>query len=371
MSKASAEPAPGAAPRPVRRKSASVAAASAGRTPSASGASGLWHLLSLRELSPADWNALLEQAEVLAGPAGRRPLLAGRRFGMLLFNPSLRTRTAFEVACFDLGAHAVVLEAGRNTWNFEHRAGVVMDGDAAEHVIEAAGVLGRLLDGLGVRAFAGLVDAEQDARDGLLAAIAAASPVPVLSLESAMDHPHQGLADALTLRRALRGAREKVVLSWAPHVKPLPMAVPHAALLAFAREGHEVVLAHPEGYELDAGVMRTAAALSAAAGGSLAVSHDRAAALKGARVVYAKSWGARAHYGDAAAASAGFARHRDWMLTAQALGSAWFMHCLPVRRGVVVADAVLDGGQSLVLEQAAARLDVQKATLCRAVGVQP
>lgn len=372
VSKASTEPAPGAAPRPARRKSGASPAGTSGRGVStASAAGGPWHLLSLRDLPQSEWNALLELAEALSGPAGHRPLLAGRRFGMLLFNPSLRTRTAFEVACFDLGAHAVVLEAGRNTWSFEHRPGVVMDGIAAEHVVEAAGVLGRLLDGLGVRAFAGLTDAADDARDPLLNAIAAASPVPVLNLESAMDHPHQGLADALTLRRSLRGAREKVVLSWAPHVKPLPMAVPHAALLAFAREGHELVLAHPEGYELDAGVMQVAAALSSAAGGSLAVTHDRAAALAGARVVYAKSWGSRAHYGDAAAASDGFKRHRDWMLTAQDLGAAWLMHCLPVRRGVVVADAVLDGGQSLVLEQAAARLDVQKATLCRAVGVQP
>lgn len=341
-------------------------------TPDASSAlSTPWHLLSLRDLEQSEWDALLERAELLSGPLGRQPLLAGRRFGMLFFNPSLRTRTSFEVACFDLGAHAVALEAGGSTWTFEHRRGVVMDGAAAEHIVEATGVLGRLLDGLGVRAFAGLTDAAEDARDPLLAAIAAASPVPVLNLESAMDHPHQGLADALTLRRSLRGAREKVVLSWAPHIKPLPMAVPHAALLAFAREGHEVVLAHPEGYELDEGVMRSANALSSMAGGSLCVTHDRAAALRGARVVYAKSWGARAHYGDAAAASAGFARHRDWMLTAADLGSAWFMHCLPVRRGVVVADAVLDGGQSLVLEQADARLDVQKATLCRAMGVQP
>ena len=355
---------PDAAPRPPRRR----------RVPRATprpASSGPWQLLSLRDLEATEWNALLESAEALAGPGGRSPLLAGRRFGILLFNPSLRTRTAFEVACYDLGAHAVALAAGRDTWALEHRRGVVMDGAAAEHVIEAAGVLGRMVDGLGVRAFAGLADAADDARDPLLAAIAAACPVPVLSLESAMDHPHQGLADALTLRRTLRGTREKVVLTWAPHVKPLPLAVPHAALLAFVREGHDVVLAHPEGYELDPGVMQAAGALSSAAGGSLRTTHDRAEALQGARVVYAKSWGARGHYGDPAAAAAGFARHRGWMLTAADLGPAWFMHCLPVRRGVVVADAVLDGGQSLVLEQAAARLDVQKATLCRAVGVQP
>ncbi|HZL99076.1 MAG TPA: N-acetylornithine carbamoyltransferase, partial [Planctomycetota bacterium] len=315
MSETSSQP--GAVPRPARRKRGASPAAGA----AAQAGPGMGHLLSLRDLSQAEWNALLARAEALAGPDGRRPLLAGRRFGMLLFNPSLRTRTAFEVACYDLGAHAVALEAGQDTWSFEHRAGVVMDGAAAEHVVEAAGVLGRLLDGLGVRAFAGLADAAEDAREPLLTAIAAASPVPVLNLESAMDHPHQGLADALTLRRALRGQHEKVVLSWAPHVKPLPLAVPHAALLAFAREGHEVVLAHPPGYELDEGVLAAARAGSAEAGGSLSVTHDRREALSGARVVYAKSWGSRGHYGDPAAASAGFARHRDWMLTAADLGA--------------------------------------------------
>ncbi len=340
-----------------------------------------WNLLSLRDVSAADWDWLLATAEQLAGPRGRRTTaqpgpLHGRRFGMLFFNPSLRTRTAFEVACWDLGAHAVSLQVGGNVWKLEHRDGVRMDGEAAEHVREAIGVLGRMVDGLGVRAFAGLTDAAEDARDPLLAAIARASSVPVLNLESAMDHPHQGLADALTLRRHLlrsrdrvRGEKARVVISWAPHIKPLPLAVPHAALLAFAREGHEVVLAHPDGYELDDAVMAAARAFADTSGGSLEVTHDRQAALRGANVVYGKSWGARGHYGNAAAAAAGFGRHRDWMITAADLGRAAFMHCLPVRRGVVVADEVLDSPASLVLEQAAARLDVQKATLCRAMEV--
>ncbi len=353
------------------------------------------HLLSLRDLPQADWDELLASAERLAGPAGRRPLIAGRRLGMLFFNASLRTRTSFEVACFDLGAHAVSLQVGGNVWKLESRDGVRMDGEAAEHVKEGIPVLGRLLDGLGVRCFAGLTDAADDARDPLLSAIAAVSTVPVLNLESAMDHPHQGLADALALRRHLRGEspvsvaprsaassggprgsdagrpapRARVVLSWAPHIKPLPLAVPHAALMAFAREGHDIALCHPPGFDLDAGVLTAARAAAAATGGSLSVGNDRHGALDGAQVVYVKSWGARAHYGDAAAAASAFATHRDWMLTGADLGLAAFMHCLPVRRGVVVADEVLDGGRSLVLEQAGARLDVQKATLCRAFGV--
>jgi N-acetylornithine carbamoyltransferase len=334
-------------------------------------AAGPWHLLDLRTLPAAEWNGLLERAEALAGPEGRRPLLAGRRLGMLFFNPSLRTRTAFEVACFDLGAHAVSLQVGGNVWGLEHRDGVVMDGDKAEHVKEGLGVLSRMLDGLGVRCFAGLKDAAEDSRDELLAAIARAATVPVLNLESAMDHPHQGLADALTLRRRLGRRKGRVVVRWAPHVKPLPLAVPHAALLAFAREGHDVVLAHPEGFELDEAVMQAARGWSQASGGSLSVSHDPAGSLAGAEAVYVKSWGARADYGNVENGSARLRRHRDWFVARKDLGRAWFMHCLPVRRGVVVADDVLDSDRSLVLEQAEARLHVQKATLCRALGATP
>jgi N-acetylornithine carbamoyltransferase len=292
---------------------------------------------------------------------------------MLFFQSSLRTRVAFEVACFDLGAHAVHLQVGGGLWKLEHRDGVRMDGDAAEHVKEGVGVLSRLLDGLGVRSFANLVDAADDARDPVLRAVARAATVPVLSLESALDHPHQGLADALTVRRKTGGARVKVALTWAPHVKPLPLAVPHAALIAFAREGHEVALAHPRGYELDEGVMADAERFARAAGGSVTVTHERAEALRGARFVYVKAWGARGLYGDPEAQRADLEARGDWILdeAALALGDrACFMHCLPVRRGVVVTDGVLDSAASVVLDQAAARLDVQKATLCHALGAR-
>jgi N-acetylornithine carbamoyltransferase len=333
--------------------------------------------LSLRTLAAGDWERLLADAVTLSGPRGREGLLRGARFAMVFYNPSLRTRTSFEVACFDLGAHAVHLQVGGGLWSLEHRDGVVMDGDAAEHVKEGIGVLGRLVDGLGVRTFAAMKDAEDDARDPVIAAIARASPVPVLNLESAMDHPHQGLADALTLRRRWRGAARatrRVVVQWAPHVKALPMAVPSAAALAFAREGYEVVVAHPEGFDLDPGVLADARSLATAAGGTVETTTDRRAALRGAHAVYVKAWGSRHAYGDPGAAAAARAAHGDWTCTERSLAetdSALVMHCLPVRRNVVIADEVLDGPRSVVLEQGAARLDVQKATLCRAMGVRP
>jgi N-acetylornithine carbamoyltransferase len=332
-----------------------------------------WHLLSLADLAADAWRDLLHRAETLAGPKGREPLLRGRRLGMIFFQPSLRTRTAFEVACFDLGAHAVHHQVGGGLWGLEHRDGVPMDADKAEHVKEGIGVLSRMLDALGVRCFAGLADAAEDRAEPVLTAVARASRVPVLSLESAMDHPHQGIADALTVRRRLRGQRAKVVVLWAPHVKPLPMAVPHAATLAFAHEGHDVVVCRPEGYDLDASTMAKAVAIAGAAGGSLAVTADRDAALRGARVVYAKEWGSARHYGDPEAAKADLATKRGWIVDGRTMAladRAAFLHCLPVRRGVAVADEVLDGPWSAVLDQGAARLEAQKATLTRAFGVE-
>jgi N-acetylornithine carbamoyltransferase len=331
-------------------------------------------LLSLRTLPQPEWTRLLEDAETLSGPRGREPLLRGRRFGAVFFNPSLRTRTSFEVASFDLGAHAVHLQVGGGLWSLEHRDGVVMDGEPAEHVKEGVGVLGRMVDALGLRTFAGLADAAEDAKDPVLHAVARASPVPVLNLESAMDHPHQGLADALTLRRRWGGAKHKVVVQWAPHVKALPMAVPSAACLAFAREGHEVVLTHPEGFDLDPGVIADAKRLAATAGGTFSVTRDPTKALMGARAVYVKAWGARGGYGNPGAAREARAAHPEWMVTETSLRGtdrALVMHCLPVRRNVVIADEVLDGPRSVVLEQGEARLPVQKATLCRAMGIRP
>lgn len=333
-----------------------------------------WHLASLRTLPQRDWSWLLEQAEVLAGLRGREHLLSRRRAAMVFWNASLRTRTSFEVACFDLGAHAVYLQVGNGLWNLEHRDGVVMDGEAAEHVKEGFGLLGTMVDVVGVRAFAGLKDAAVDASEPVLGAVMRASRVPVLNLESAFDHPHQGLADALTVRRRLGPGRHKVVVSWLPHIKPLPMAVPNAALLAMCREGHEVVLAHPEGFDLDPGVMADARRLSQAAGGTLSVTHDRAAALRGARVLYGKSWGASHLYAQPARAAEVLAGLRGWRVDGQAMAAAdraIFMHCLPVRRNLKVADEVLDSPASAVIDQGRARLDVQKATLCRALGVTP
>lgn len=366
-----ASPEPDARPAPARPTRASSSAAARS-------------ILHQWDLAHSTWDALLASAEALDGPLGRTPLLAGRRVGMLLLNSSLRTRLSMEAACQDLGAKLLAVEPGQGVWGLELRDEVAMEGEAAEHVREAVGVLGGLVDVLGVRVFGGLGDAADDAAEPLLRAVAAAAlsaRLPLLSLESALDHPHQALADALVLRRRFGGspatdstvAPRKLVLSWAPHIKPLPLAVPHAALTAMLRDGHQVTLAHPEGFELDPQVVARAQALGSERGGSLTITHDRDAALHDAHIVYAKAWGARALYGDDAAARAAVRGHADWRVRAPDLecgDEAAFMHCLPVRRGVVVDAEVLDGPRSLVQLQAAARLPVQKATLCHALGVR-
>ena len=329
------------------------------------------HLLSLAACDAARWTRLMRLTEALAGPAGRRPLLRGKRIGMVFFNASLRTRTALEVAAFDLGGHAVNLQVGAGLWQMEMRDGVVMDGAAAEHAREGVAVLSRMVDALGVRSFAGLQDEDADAQDTVLRAFAAHATVPVLSLESAMGHPHQGLADAWTVRRFVPKPRARIALTWAPHIKPLPRAVAHAALCAFAHEGHEVVVTHPPGYGLHPDVVLRAEGLAAAAGGTLSFEADQAAACAGADVIYAKSWGAASHYGDADTAAASLAAHVDWRVTRDTFAAApeaRLMHCLPVRRGVVVDAEVLDSERSLVVDQAEARLHVQRATLCDVLG---
>jgi len=327
------------------------------------------------DLSDAGFADLLASAERLAGGAGRQPLLAGARAAALFLAPSLRTRASFEIACHDLGAHPLVITPGQGSWDFEHRDDVPMTGAAAEHVREAVPVLGTMVDALAVRAFASLTDARADAADELLAAVARAANVPVLNLESAIDHPHQGLSDALCLRRTFAGEPVRVAFTWAPHIKPLPRAVPHAALAALVRDGHEVTLCHPPGFELDPDVLARVTAGAQARGGELRVTHDRAEALQGAQVVYAKSWGRADLYGDAAAGAAAVSHtstRAAWRVSpADLAAGARFMHCLPVRRDVVVDAAVLDSPASLVLSQAACRLPVQKATLCRALGVSP
>lgn len=295
--------------------------------------------------------------------------LAGKILGLVFMNPSLRTLASFQAGMARLGGNSFVITPGQGTWGLETRLGVRMDGTAAEHIREGLPVLASFCDALGIRAFADGKDLDADLSDRTFRLMADLVPKPLINLESAINHPCQALADWKTLDDLAVPERSKFVLSWVTHPRALPLAVPAAAVHMAAMRGHEVVVLRPDGYALPRAVMAKAEAAARAAGGSVTETTDRAAALRGARVVYAKEWGCTSHYGDAAADAALRAELADWQVR-----ESWFaasdpachlMHCLPVRRNVAVADEVLDGPRSVVLQEAHNRLVVQMAVLHR------
>lgn len=315
--------------------------------------------LSLKSLSRDEISGLLDLAKSLKrDPIGSR--LAGKVVGLLFMNPSLRTLASFQAAVGQQGGTSVVIQPGAGTWTLETRDGAVMDGAEVEHIREAVPVLASYCDILGVRSFASQQDLESDLADRLMAKFAELSPKPLVNMESAVDHPCQALADWMTLDELGIPSGGKFVLSWAWHPKPLPYAVPNAALAMAAIRGMEVVIHCPESHRLPSALTEGLA--------NVAYSHDRPTAMRGADVLYCKSWGAPQFYGDPNAEMDFRAGLRDWCVAEDwfetASPGAKFMHCLPVRRNVKVADHILDGPRSVVIQQAENRLHAQKAVLC-------
>ena len=328
-------------------------------------------------LTTADWTreeleGLLDAALRFKRGEDRSKPLAGRSVALVFFNPSLRTRASMQVGVYELGGNPVVLEPGGTSWTLEHREGVVMDGDKTEHVKEFVRVLARYCSGIGVRTFAALKDWNEERRDPVLAAFAKFSEVPVVNLESAMQHPCQALADMLTVRERLGGGRKRVLLTWAWHPKPLPMAVPNSFALAAAQMGHDLTIAHPPGYELDEELIGEINSRAFDAGATVSVTRDVEEAFDGQEVVYAKSWGSRMFYGSAAADVEERAPYRgDWIVDAAKMArtdGALFMHCLPVRRNCIVTDEVIASPASVVIDEAENRLHVQKAIMAKLLG---
>lgn len=324
------------------------------------------HFLTTRDLTRGQFEALLARGEEFRRGAESHAL-SGLSVGLVFFNPSLRTRVSMEIAVAKLGGTPVALSVGGDAWAMEYAEGAVMDGAAAEHVKEGAGVLGRYCDLLGVRSFPAGQDYAVDRAEPVLSGFATHSGVPVVNLESPLDHPCQAMADCLTLAERLDGAKgRRILLTWAYHPRALPMAVPNAFLLAASRLGVELVLARPEGYDLDPEIVAAARSLAVESGGSLKITDNRDGAYDGVAAVYAKSWGALADYGRPEAEAARRSRLKDWRVTEARMArgrDAIFMHCLPVRRNVVVDDAVLDGARSAVLDEAENRLYAQEAIL--------
>ncbi|MCC6631641.1 MAG: N-acetylornithine carbamoyltransferase [Gammaproteobacteria bacterium] len=299
----------------------------------------------------------------------RPQALAGKVLGLLFMNPSLRTLASFQAGMARLGGSSFVITPGAGTWNLETKLGAVMNADRAEHIREGIPVLASYSDVLGVRAFAEGVNLEDDLNEKVFTQIASLVDKPLINMESAMGHPCQALADWKTLDELDVPHNGKFVLSWVNHPRALPLAVPAAAMTMAAQRGMEVVVARPEGYEIPAALADKARRLAAANGGSFTETTDRAAAMKGAHVLYAKEWGSTRHYGDAKADGELRKALADWKVDeswfANARPEARFMHCLPVRRNVAVTDALLDSPRSVVLREAYNRMPAQMAVLHR------
>jgi N-acetylornithine carbamoyltransferase len=329
------------------------------------------HFLSTANLSQSQLGQMIDAGLRLKDGADKSKPLTGQSVALVFFNPSLRTRTSMQVGIYELGGNAVVLEPGGTSWTLEHREHAVMDVDKTEHVAEFVRVLGRYCVAIGVRTFAALKNWPEEREDPILNAFAKYSEVPIINLESAMHHPCQAMADMLTIREKLGEGRKKVLLTWAWHPKPLPMAVPNSFALAAAQMGHELVIAHPNGYELDDELMHSLSQSARAAGGNVAVTNEVEDAFDDVEVVYAKSWGSKKFYGAPEEDMAERAPYRgQWMVDEAKItrtNSAIFMHCLPVRRNVIVTDAVIDSPASVVIDEAENRLHVQKAILSKLI----
>jgi N-acetylornithine carbamoyltransferase len=332
------------------------------------------HFLTTGDYSRDELEGLIDSALRFKREHIHSEPLAGRSVALVFFNPSLRTRASMQVGIYELGGNAVVLEPGGTSWTLEHRDGMVMDGDKTEHVAEFVRVLGRYCAAIGVRTFAQLNNWDEERTDPVLNAFAKYSTVPIVNLESAMNHPCQAMADMMTIREKLGAGRKRVVLTWAWHPKALPMAVPNSFALAAAQMGHQLVIAHPEGYELDDELMETIQEQSAGAGGRFEVTNDIDAAVDGAEVIYAKSWGSKQFYGAPEKDMSHRAQYREkWIVDEPKMArtkSGIFMHCLPVRRNVIVTDSVIDSAASVVIDQAENRLHVQKAILSKVLSTE-
>lgn len=294
--------------------------------------------------SIGNWRKAVEDAlEVKRNRFAFKHLGTDRTMLMIFFNSSLRTRLSTQKAAMNLGMHTMVLDVNQGAWKLETERGVIMDGDKPEHLLEAIPVMGCYCDVIGVRSFASLTDRDADYSEVILNQFIRYSGRPVVSLESATRHPLQSFADLITIEEYKTKERPKVVLTWAPHPRPLPQAVANSFTEWMKATDYEFVITHPEGYELAPEFTD-----------GVTVEYDREKAFAGADFVYAKNWSAynQPNYGKV------LSTDRSWTVDERIMGltdNARFMHCLPVRRGMIVADEVIESPQSIVIPEAANR----------------
>jgi N-acetylornithine carbamoyltransferase len=327
-------------------------------------------------LSTADWTAAqLEDLLRLAAELKQHPVqshLRGKSIALMFLNPSLRTRTSFEIGMQQLGGIAVVLQPGKDAWGVEFRPGAVMDGAAEEHIAEVAGVLSRYCDLIALRAFPRFEDWSRDREDAVIRSVAEHATVPVINMETIV-HPCQELALMLTLKERLGEVRKrKFLLTWTWHPRPLNTAVANSALLIATKFGMDVTLLCPEeAYRLDPQFEDAARGVAEDSGGSLRITHEIADGYRGADVVYAKSWGALPFYGRPEEEWELRRNYRHFIVDEEKMAltnDALFSHCLPLRRNVKATDAVMDAPWCVAIDEAENRLHVQKAVMMTLLG---
>jgi N-succinyl-L-ornithine transcarbamylase len=278
----------------------------------------------------------------------------GKTLGMLFFNPSLRTRLSTEKAAKLLGMEVMIMNADKDGWALEFEDGAVMDSNKAEHIKEAAAVLSQYCDVIGVRAFPGLKDREKDEQDVVINSFLKYAQVPVINLESATGHPLQALTDAIIVTELKKIKKPKVVLTWAPHPRALPQSVPNSFVEVMQKMEVDLVITNPEGYDLNPEITK-----------DTPVIHDQEEALRNADFVYVKNWSSYENYGEI------LSEDKSWTFDSGKLektNNAKVMHCLPVRRNVVIADEVLDGPNSVVIQQAGNRTYAAQVVLKKLLG---
>ncbi len=292
------------------------------------------HYTSINDIENLEtW--ILEAKEVKRNPFKNNELGKNKTLGLLFFNSSLRTRLSTQKAALNLGMDPIVMNVSGDAWGIEFGDGTIMNGNTAEHIKEAAAVVSQYCDIIAVRAFPSLTDKEKDESEQILNAFVQFASVPIVSMESATGHPLQGLTDAITIAENSTKKKPKVVLSWAPHVKALPHAVANSFTQAMQKMDVDFVISNPEGYDLSKEITK-----------DTPIYHNQEDAFKDADFVYTKNWSSYESYGQILEVD------DNWTITKDKIGAAKFMHCLPVRRNVVVEDAVLDSDSSLVIEQA-------------------
>lgn len=288
--------------------------------------------------------AMAKAFEVKRNPFADQALGRNRTLLMIFFNNSLRTRLSTQKAALNLGMNVIVLDVNQGAWKLETERGVIMDGDKSEHLLEAIPVMGCYCDIIGVRSFAKFESKEDDYNEKILSQFIKYSGKPVFSMEAATRHPLQTFADMITIEEYKKKPKPKIVMSWAPHPKALPQAVPNSFAEGINMTDYEFVITHPHGYELDPKFV-----------GNARVEYDQDKALEGADFVYAKNWSAYQdpNYGQV------INKDMNWTITKEKMAltdNAWFMHCLPVRRNMIVSDDVIESPQSLVIPEAANRV---------------